>query len=374
MKIAVAKEIDPSEPRVAASPDTVKKFKAIGAEVAIEPGAGIKSGLPDSEFTAVGATVSADALKDADIIIKVKRPEASELSQYKRGALVIAIMDPYGNEAALKTIADAGVSAFAMELMPRITRAQVMDVLSSQANLAGYRAVIEAAESFGRAFPMMMTAAGTVPAAKVFVMGVGVAGLQAIATARRLGAVVTATDVRPATKEQVEAWRKVPRGRGRGIQERADRRRLRQGNVERVSGQAGRAHRRARQEAGHRHHHGPDPGPAGAELVSAEMVKSMKPGSVLVDLAVERGGNVEGAKAGEVVDVDGIKIVGYTNVAGRVAQSASSLYARNLFNFIETMVDKANKTLAVNWDDELVKATALTKDGAVIHPNFQPKV
>src|SRR5918999_2426818 len=203
MKIAVAKEIDPSEPRVAASPDTVKKFKALGAEVAIEPGAGIKSGLPDSEFTAVGATVSADALKDADIIIKVKRPEASELAKYKRGALVIAIMDPYGNEAALKTIADAGVSAFAMELMPRITRAQVMDVLSSQANLAGYRAVIEAAESFGRAFPMMMTAAGTVPAAKVFVMGVGVAGLQAIATARRLGAVVSATDVRPATKEQV---------------------------------------------------------------------------------------------------------------------------------------------------------------------------
>ena len=170
MKIAVAREIDPSEPRVAASPDTVKKFKALGAEVAVEPGAGIKSGLPDSEFTAVGATVSADALKDADIIIKVKRPEASELSQYKRGALVIAIMDPYGNEAALKAIADAGVSAFAMELMPRITRAQVMDVLSSQANLAGYRAVIEGAEAFGRAFPMMMTAAGTVPAA-VIIMG-----------------------------------------------------------------------------------------------------------------------------------------------------------------------------------------------------------
>ncbi|MGY3470219.1 NAD/NADP transhydrogenase alpha subunit [Bradyrhizobium sp. LM6.11] len=205
MKIAVAKEIDPSEPRVAASPDTVKKFKALGAEIAVEPGAGLKSGLPDSEFTAVGAIVSADALKDADIIIKVKRPEASELAQYKRGALVIAIMDPYGNEAALKTIADAGVSAFAMELMPRITRAQVMDVLSSQANLAGYRAVIEGAEAFGRAFPMMMTAAGTVPAAKVFVMGVGVAGLQAIATARRLGAIVTATDVRPATKEQVES-------------------------------------------------------------------------------------------------------------------------------------------------------------------------
>src|SRR3982074_3670489 len=225
MKIAVAKEIDPSEPRVAASPDTVKKYKALGVDIASEPGAGVKSGLPDSEFTAAGATVSADALKDADLVIKVKRPEASELANYKRGALVIAIMDPYGNDAALKAMADAGISAFAMELMPRITRAQVMDVLSSQANLAGYRAVIEAAEAFGRAFPMMMTAAGTIPAAKrfrlgggrcapaagtipaakVFVMGVGVAGLQAIATARRLGAVVTATDVRPAVKEQVES-------------------------------------------------------------------------------------------------------------------------------------------------------------------------
>src|SRR3978361_110437 len=205
MKIAVAKEIDPSEPRVAASPATVKKFKALGIDIAIEPGAGIKSGLLDSEFTAAGATVSAAAVKDADIVIKVKRPEASELAGYKRGALVIAIMDPYGNDAALAEMAKAGVTALAMELMPRITRAQAMDVLSSQANLAGYRAVIEAAEAFGRAFPMMMTAAGTVPAAKVFVMGVGVAGLQAIATARRLGAVVTATDVRPATKEQVES-------------------------------------------------------------------------------------------------------------------------------------------------------------------------
>src|SRR5207253_6653823 len=205
MKIAVAREIDAAEPRVAASPDTVKKFRALGVDVAVEPGAGIKSGLPDSEFTAAGAVVSADALRDADIVIKVKRPEAGELANYKRGALVIAIMDPYGNEAALKAMADAGVSAFAMELMPRITRAQAMDVLSSQANLAGYRAVIEAAEAFGRAFPMMMTAAGTIPAAKVFVMGVGVAGLQAIATARRMGGIVTATDVRPAAKEQVES-------------------------------------------------------------------------------------------------------------------------------------------------------------------------
>ena len=374
MKIAVAKEIDPSEPRVAASPDTVKKFKALGVDIAIEPGAGIKSGLPDSEFTAAGATVSADALKDADIVIKVKRPEASELASYKRGALVIAIMDPYGNDAALKAMADAGVSAFAMELMPRITRAQSMDVLSSQANLAGYRAVIEGAEAFGRAFPMMMTAAGTIPAAKVFVMGVGVAGLQAIATARRLGAVVTATDVRPATKEQVESLG----AKFLAVEDEEFK------NAQTAGGYAKEMSReyQAKQAALTAEHVKKQdivittaliPGRPAPKLISAEMVKSMKPGSVLVDLAVERGGNVEGAKAGEVADVDGVKIVGYTNVAGRVAASASSLYARNLYNFIETLVDKASKALAVNWDDELVKATALTKDGAVIHPNFQPK-
>ncbi|MGY4482342.1 NAD/NADP transhydrogenase alpha subunit [Bradyrhizobium sp. LM3.2] len=311
MKIAVAKEIDPSEPRVAASPDTVKKFKALGAEIAVEPGAGLKSGLPDSEFTAVGAIVSADALKDADIIIKVKRPEASELAQYKRGALVIAIMDPYGNEAALKTIADAGVSAFAMELMPRITRAQVMDVLSSQANLAGYRAVIEGAEAFGRAFPMMMTAAGTVPAAKVFVMGVGVAGLQAIATARRLGAIVTATDVRPATKEQVESLG----AKFLAVEDEEFK------NAQTAGGYAKEMSKeyQAKQAALTAEHIKKQdivittaliPGRPAPKLVSAEMVKSMKPGSVLVDLAVERGGNVEGARPGEVADVDGIKIVG----------------------------------------------------------------
>ena len=299
MKIAIAKEIDPSEPRVAASPDTVKKFKALGAEIAVEPGAGLKSGLPDSEFTAVGATVSADALKDADIVIKVKRPEASELAQYKRGALVIAIMDPYGNEAALKTIADAGVSAFAMELMPRITRAQVMDVLSSQANLAGYRAVIEGAEAFGRAFPMMMTAAGTVPAAKVFVMGVGVAGLQAIATARRLGAIVTATDVRPATKEQVESLG----AKFLAVEDEEFK------NAQTAGGYAKEMSKeyQAKQAALTAEHIKKQdivittaliPGRPAPKLVSGEMVKSMKPGSVLVDLAVERGGNVEGAKAG----------------------------------------------------------------------------
>src|SRR5476651_906694 len=205
MRIAVARETDAAEPLVAATPETVKKFKALGADVAVARGAGIASGISDADYQAAGAEIGEDVTKTADLVLKVRRPAPSELSGYKKGALVIAIMDPYGNDAALKQIADAGLSAFAMELMPRITRAQVMDVLSSQANLAGYRAVIEGAEAFGRAFPMMMTAAGTIPAAKVFVMGVGVAGLQAIATARRLGAVVTATDVRPAVKEQVES-------------------------------------------------------------------------------------------------------------------------------------------------------------------------
>src|SRR5580692_8844979 len=205
MRISVARESDPAEPRVAATPETVKKLKALGADVAVEPGAGVKSGVLDADYAAAGATVGPDAMKDADIVLKVRRPSEAELSGYKTGALVIAIMDPFGNDAALAAMARAGVTAFAMELMPRVTRAQSMDVLSSQANLGGYRAVIDGAAEYGRALPMMMTPAGTVPAARLFIMGVGVAGLQAIATGRRLGAVVTATDVRPATKEQVES-------------------------------------------------------------------------------------------------------------------------------------------------------------------------
>src|SRR5215468_879316 len=374
MKIAVAKEIDPSEPRVAASPDTVKKFKALGAEVAVEPGAGVKSGLPDSEFTAAGATVSADALKDADIIIKVKRPEASELSQYKRGALVIAIMDPYGNDAAIKSMADAGIAAFAMELMPRITRAQVMDVLSSQANLAGYRAVIEGAEEYGRALPMMMTAAGTVPAAKVFVMGAGVAGLQAIATARRLGAVVTATDVRPAAKEQVESL---------GAKFVA----VMDDEFKQAETAAGYAKEMSKEYQAKQaalvadHIKKQDivittaliPGRPAPRLISREMVASMRPGSVIVDLAVERGGNCELAQPDQVVDANGVKVVGFANVPGRLAASSSSLYAKNLYAFLEILIDKSTKALAVKWDDEIVKATALTRDGAVVNPSFQPK-
>jgi H+-translocating NAD(P) transhydrogenase subunit alpha len=315
-----------------------------------------------------------DAAKDADVVLKVRRPGALEVAVYKPGALVIAIMDPFGNETALKALAGAGVVAFAMELMPRITRAQSMDVLSSQANLAGYRAVIDGAAEYGRALPMMMTAAGTVPAAKVFIMGAGVAGLQAIATARRLGAVVTATDVRPAAKEQVESLG----AKFIAVEDEEFK------QAETAGGYAKEMSKdyQAKQAALTADHIKKQdvvittaliPGRPAPRLVSLDMVKTMKPGSVLVDLAVERGGNVEGVKNGETVEVDGIKIVGFPNLAGRVAASASGLYARNLLSFIETLVDKASKKLAVNWDDELVKATALTRDGAVIHPNFQPK-
>jgi NAD(P) transhydrogenase subunit alpha len=374
MKIAVVAEADRTEPRVAATPETIKKMIGLGAEVAVEPGAGVKSGILDADYSAAGATVSADARSGADILLCVRRPDASTLANVHKGALVIAIMDPYGNESALKSLADAGVTAFAMELMPRITRAQSMDVLSSQANLAGYRAVIDASAEYGRAFPMMMTAAGTVPAARVFIMGVGVAGLQAIATARRLGAVVTATDVRPATKEQVESLG----AKFLAVEDEEFK------NAQTAGGYAKEMSKeyQAKQAALVAEHIKKQdvvittaliPGRPAPRLVSAEMVKSMKPGSVLVDLAVERGGNVEGVKAGGVTEVNGVKIVGFTNVAGRLAASSSALYSKNLLTFLEILIDKKEKKLAVNWDDEIVKATALTRDGAIVHPNFAPK-
>jgi NAD(P) transhydrogenase subunit alpha len=374
MRIAVARETDPGEPRVAATPDTVKKFKSLGADVAVEPGAGVKSGVPDAEYVAAGATVTPGAVKDADVVLKVRRPGDAELGTYKKGALVIAIMDPYGNDAALAAMAKAGITAFAMELMPRITRAQSMDVLSSQANLAGYRAVIDASGEYGRALPMMMTAAGTVPAAKIFVMGVGVAGLQAIATARRLGGIVTATDVRPAVKEQVQSLG------AKFIAVEDDEFK----QAETAAGYAKEMSKeyQAKQAALVAEHIKKQdivittaliPGRPAPRLISKEMVASMRPGSVIVDLAVERGGNVEGAKAGEVVEVGGVKIVGFNNMAGRLAASASALYAKNLLTFLDTMIDKKEKKLAINWDDEIVKGTVLTRDGAVIHPNFKPK-
>jgi NAD(P) transhydrogenase subunit alpha len=375
MRIAAPAETDPGEARVSATPETVKKFVGLGAEVAVENGAGAQAGFPDAEYHAAGAVlVSAEEALGADVVLKVRRPSASEISRLKPGAIVIATMDPYGHVDAIETMAKAGASTFAMELLPRITRAQSMDVLSSQANLAGYRAVIDAAAEYGRALPMMMTPAGTVTAARLFVMGVGVAGLQAIATGRRLGAVVTATDVRPATKEQVESLGakfiavedeefKQAETKGGYAKEMSDAYRAKQADLI--------ASHIAKQDIVITT--ALIPGRPAPRLVSADMVKSMRPGSVIVDLAVERGGNCELSRLGELAFSDnGVKIVGYSNVT-RIPSSASALYARNLYAFAETLIDKANKSLAVNWDDELVKATCLTRDGAIVHPNFMPQ-
>ena len=371
--VFIPREVDPAEGRVAASPETVKRLVGLGLDVVVEAGAGADSRIPDEEFAKVGAAIgkAADAGK-ADVVLKVRRPTDAELKGYRKGAAVLATMDPYGNDAAVAAMAKAGITAFAMEFMPRITRAQVMDVLSSQANLAGYQAVIDAAYEYDRALPMMMTAAGTVPAAKTFIMGVGVAGLQAIATARRLGAVVTATDVRPAVKEQVQSLG----AKFLAVEDEEFK------AAETAGGYAKEMSKeyQAKQAALTADHIAKQdivittaliPGRPAPKLVSAAMVASMKPGSVIVDLAVERGGNVEGAVAGKVVTTaNGVKIVGHLNVAGRIAASASLLYAKNLYAFLETMVDKETKQLAIKRDDELVKATMLTDAGKVVHPAF----
>ncbi|MRX37599.1 Re/Si-specific NAD(P)(+) transhydrogenase subunit alpha, partial [Aminobacter sp. MDW-2] len=371
--IFIPRELDAIESRVGASPDTVKRLVGLGFEVVVETGAGTLSRIPDADYAAVGAVIgkAGDAAK-ADVVLKVRRPSEAEVKGYKPGAAVLATMDPYGNEAGVAAMAKAGVTAFAMEFMPRITRAQVMDVLSSQANLAGYQAVIDGAAEYDRALPMMMTAAGTVPAAKVFIMGVGVAGLQAIATARRMGAIVTATDVRPAVKEQVASLG----AKFLAVEDEEFK------AAETAGGYAKEMSKeyQAKQAALTAEHIAKQdivittaliPGRPAPKLVSAAMVASMKPGSVLVDLAVERGGNVEGAVPGKVVTTaNGAKIVGHLNVPGRVAASASLLYAKNLFAFLETMVDKTTKQIAINRDDELVKATMLTDGGKVVHPNF----
>src|SRR5690349_12446726 len=356
MRIAVLSETDPVETRVATTPDMVKKYKNLGADVVVQAGAGLKSSLSDGEFEAAGATIAQnaqDAVRDADIVLKVRRPADSELNGLKKGALLIGIMDPYGQEAALKALADAGASAFSMELMPRITRAQVMDVLSSQANLAGYRAMVDAAEEYGKAVPMMMTAAGTVPAARIFIMGAGVAGLQAIATARRLGGVVTATDVRPAAKEQVESLG----AKFIAVEDEEFKQAETAGGYAKEMSDAYKA-KQAELVAAHIAKQdivvttALIPGRPAPRLVSADMVKSMRAGSVIVDLAVERGGNCEVSRAGELTLSDnGVKIVGYSNVT-RIPASASALYARNLYAFVETLIDQPTKSLAVNWDDE----------------------
>lgn len=374
MKIAIGKETAQAEKRVAASPDSVRKLISLGADVFVETGAGALSSYPDSQFEAAGAKVVSqdEAYKDADVVLRVRNPSAAETGKMKKGAVLIGMLAPYNDKEFLKTYAAQGIAAFSMELVPRITRAQTMDVLSSQANLAGYRAVLEAANEFGRGFPMMMTAAGTVPAAKVFIMGAGVAGLQAIATARRLGAVVSATDVRAAAKEQVQSLgatfvmveneeTKAAETAGGYAKEMSDDYKKQQAALiaDTIKKQ--------------------DivittaliPGRKAPVLVSDEMVKSMKPGSVIVDLAVEQGGNVSLAKSGEVVDVGGVKIVGHPNMPSRIAVDASALYARNLVNFLTPLVDKESKNLKINWEDEIVKATVLTKDGEIVHPNFK---
>jgi len=372
MKIAIVRETFDGENRVAATPETVGKLIGLGASVSLEKGAGLGSRFTDADYQTAGATLTntaAEALRDAEIVLTVRRPAAAKLAGVAKGALVIGALDPYGNEADVAALAKAGVTAVAMEFMPRITRAQVMDILSSQANLAGYQAVIDAAGAFDRAMPMMMTAAGTVRPAKAFVMGAGVAGLQAIATAKRLGAVVTATDVRAAAGEQVESLG------AKFIMTDA---------LKDASGTGGYARELTKEEqaaqaelvAGHIAKQdivittALIPGRPAPKLVTKAMVESMAPGSVIVDLAAERGGNVELTQPGKVVDHNGVTIIGYTNVQGRIPSSASQLYSRNLVSFLETLIDKAEKKLAINWDDELVKATVLTRDGAVVHPNF----
>ena len=383
MKIGIPRERRANEARVAVSADTVKKLVALGAEVMIEAGAGARSAVPDGAYAAAGARIAVDeaeCLKDADIVLKVQRPLTTgeggpdELALMKSGAMLIGILAPYAAKDQVAAYAAQGVNAFAMEFLPRITRAQTMDVLSSQANLAGYRAVIEAAAVFGRAFPMMMTAAGTVPAARVMVMGAGVAGLQAIATARRLGAVVSATDVRPAAKEQVqslgatfvavedEEFKQAETAAGYA-KEMSDAYKAKQAalTAETIKKQ--------------------DivittaliPGRPAPVLVSEEMVKSMKPGAVIVDLAVEQGGNCPLSEPGKIVVKNGVSIVGLLNIPSRIAVDASALYARNLLAFLTPLVDKETKALKINWDDEIIKATALTRDGQVVHPAFVPK-
>ena len=372
--IAVTAESE-GEPRVAVSPETVKKLTNLGCTVRVQSGAGLKARFSDSALAAQGAVIvptAAETLNGADILLHVRRPAADDVKALKRGAIVAAMLAPFDDRPGLDALAGTGASLMAMEFMPRISRAQSMDVLSSQANLAGYKAVINAAAMFGQAVPMMMTAAGTVPAAKVFIMGVGVAGLQAIATARRLGAIVSATDVRPATKEQVASlgakFVAVEDEEFKQAQTAA-------GYAKPMSAE----YQKKQAELIASHIANQDivittaliPGRPAPKLVTAAMVESMKPGSVVVDLAAERGGNTEVTQPGQIIDHKGVIISGPLNLAGEVPVNASSLYAKNLLAFLETMIDKKEKVLNVNWDDEIIKGTLVAKDGKIVHPNLQ---
>ncbi len=374
--IAVTPEL-PGETRVAVSPETVKKLLALGCTVRIVAGAGVRSRFSDDALKTAGASIVAtasEALEGADILLKVRRPSPHDVGGLKPDGLVVSILSPYDERPELEALASSGRALFAMEFMPRISRAQSMDVLSSQANLAGYKAVVDAASMFEQAMPMMMTAAGTVPAARLFVMGVGVAGLQAIATGRRLGAIVSATDVRPATKEQVASLG------AKFIAVEDDE--FKQAQT--ATGYAkpmSEAYQKKQAELIATHIRNQDivittaliPGRPAPRLLTREMVASMKPGAVIVDLAAERGGNCELTKPGETVEHNGVRIQGPLNLAGTVPVNASSLYAKNLFAFLETLIDKKDKVLRVNWDDEIVKGTLVARNGRIVHPNLEPK-
>ncbi|BDW89937.1 Re/Si-specific NAD(P)(+) transhydrogenase subunit alpha [Thalassospira tepidiphila] len=379
MKLAVPKEIWPGEKRVAVTPETVKKLKALGFDVAIEAGAGIDAAIPDDRFVDAGATIAKTmktTVKDADVIFKVRPPvidgKTNELTAYKKGAAVVALLEPYDRKDLIEAMAKAGVDGYSMELMPRISRAQSMDVLSSQSNLAGYRAVLDAAHEFGRIYPMMMTAAGTLAPARVVVVGAGVAGLQAIATAKRLGAVVSAFDVRPAVKEQVQSLG------GTFIEVEDDT----ASDAETSGGYAKEMsddYKKKQAEKLKEVLTKTDivittaliPGRPAPEIVTADMVAGMKPGSVIIDLAAERGGNVAGVKLGETVITDnGVKLIGPANITSSVATDATAMYAKNLLNFITLSVDKDNGTLSFNGEDQIIAETRLTHDGKVVHPKF----
>ncbi len=374
MKIAVLRETADAENRVAATPETVRKLIGLGAELAIEAGAGAGAAIADAAYAEAGATVAdrAATIAAADLVLGVQGPAVADLPGIKSGAMLAAILSPFGDRGRIDDYAKAGVTALSMEFMPRITRAQSMDVLSSQSNLAGYKSVIDAAEAYGRAFPMMMTAAGTISAARVFIMGVGVAGLQAIATARRLGALVSATDVRSAVKEQIESLGakaifvenvKGIEGEGAG------------GYATEMSDE----YKTAQAALVSSHIAKQDivittaliPGRPAPRLITDAQIASMRPGSIIVDLAVESGGNVEGSRMGEIVTVHGVKIIGHKNAAGRLAADASALYSRNLFNLINAFWDKDAKTLAFPADDEIVVGIKLTEGGAVVHERLR---
>ena len=381
MKISIPKERRAHERRVAATPETVKKFTALGISVAIEAGAGESSRITDAAYEAAGATIVTDLaalLGGADIVLKVQRPilagedGPNELALMKPGAILIAILSPYADPEALKRYAEAGVTAMALEFVPRITRAQSMDVLSSQSNLAGYRAVIEAINVYDRAMPMMMTAAGTIAPARVMVLGAGVAGLQAIATAKRLGAIVSATDVRAASKEQVESLG------GKFVMVESEE----VVNAETAGGYAKEMsddYKRRQAELVAETLKKQDiaictaliPGRKAPTLINDEMVHSMRPGSVIVDLASEQGGNCTLTKPGEVVEINGVTIIGYYNIPSRLSADASALYAKNLLNYVTPLFDTESKQLNINWQDEIVAASTLTRDGQVVHPAFQ---